>query len=175
MNTRKYALVALSLGLAPLAGAEVLGEDYVAGPCVVRTFVDDFTDELHSVITVCHSEGYEDTFRLDYYFQFDALLLSVYDYERDGEAGDVTSLDVRISGHPAMEFAAEWQSGLFEHAVTAVLSKDRSDELLDQLIDGSDRLIYRIGMGRTQRVPLPEDMVSVVQEFTGRMKGEPRP
>ena len=172
MNKTKYALLAFLVALAPLVGAEVLGEDYSAGGCVVRTFVDDFTDELHSVITVCHSEGYEATFRLDFYFQSEAMLLSVFEYAHDGEEGTVTAMDVRIGAHPAMEFAGEWQSGVLEHAVTAVLSKDKSFAILDQLIDGSERLIYRIGKGHTRRVPLPEDMVGVVEEFANRMNPE---
>ena len=100
------------------------------------------------------------------------MLLSVFEYAHDGEEGTVTAMDVRIGAHPAMKFAGEWQSGVLEHAVTAVLSKDTSFAILDQLIDGSERLIYRIGKGHTRRVPLPQDMVGVVEEFANRMNPE---
>ncbi len=165
----KYALVALLVALTPLAGAEVFGEDYVDGECVVRTFVDDFTDELNSVITLCSSEDQEAAFRLDFYFESDAMLLTVFDYEHDAENGDATALDVRIGTNTAMEFLGEWEPGLLEHVVSAVLSDDEMIAILDQLIDGSDQFIYRIEGGRTRRVPLPEDMFSILENFANRL------
>ena len=165
----KCALVALLVALTPLAGAEVLGEDYVAGECMVRTFVDDFTDELNSVVTLCSSEDQEAAFRLDFYFESDAMLLTAFDYEHDGEEGDATAIDVRIGTHTAMEFLGEWEPGLLEHVVSAALSDDEMIAILDQLIDGSDQFIYRIEGGRTRRVPLPEDMFSILEEFANRL------
>lgn len=150
----------------------MLGEDFVVEECLVRTFVDDFTDALHSVMAVCHAEDYDAAFRLDFYFQWDEMHLAVFDYEYDGGKGAVTSIDVRIGTHPAMALVGEWEAGLLEHVATAALSADESVAILDQLIDGSDQLIYGIEGRHTRRVSLPEDVVSVVDEFLDRLNPE---
>jgi len=165
---RFTALLALLMSIAPLvAGAAVLGDDYELENCVVRTFADDFTDELHSVMVICHES--DAAFRVDFYFKSDNIELTVFDEEYEVEAGSVASIDVRVGKNVAMIFEGVWEVDLLEDAASIALSYEEALLILDQLIDGSDQLIYRIENGHTRRVPIPENMTSALEEFLNRV------
>ena len=70
MSVRSATAAAILLLAAPLGATAY---------CEVESFLDEFTDEPHSVTFACTSDDGQAVWRMDYYVAEDSLLMSVYD------------------------------------------------------------------------------------------------
>ena len=91
----------------------VEGEDFIVGHCMVRSFADDFTDALHSVILQCTSETRGGAARAVVWLESGNLAFELFDKEREYDIpsdGENVSVAIRVDQHPAVELSGKWFS-----------------------------------------------------------------
>ena len=109
-------------------------------------------------------------FVIEYFFETGIFTLSTFDYEYEGRADQIVSVDVRIGTNSKITMSGIWEHGGEDRAATG-LSNTQSSLVFSQLIDGSEEFLYRIEKGDTRRVHLDTNMARVVVEFSKRVFG----
>ena len=181
MSVRSATAAAILLLAAPLGATAY---------CEVESFLDEFTDEPHSVTFACTSDDGQAVWRMDYYVAEDSLLMSVYDpfnlpmlaldklmkAELDAISRDEVNplldavpmaVKLRIGEHPMMVHDGYYVDTWPEALTIPLLTEEQAAAVFAALAEPGEtrRIIYQIEALEIRRVPLPDDTKGMLAEF----------
>ncbi len=93
---------------APTVVSEANEKDYRDGNCIVRSFADDFTDELDGAALLCTSKDAKAAFRLDVIVTQPPTYLNVFDHECEARSGSQLPGTFRVGLGPIYAFIGKW-------------------------------------------------------------------
>ena len=153
---------------AASATGRVEGEDLIVGRCMVRSFADDFTDALHSVILECTSETRGGAARAVVWFESGNLAFEFFDKEREYDIpsnGENVSVAIRVDQHPAVELSGKWFTR------DKLARTEFANSINYNVLGDAEAMIYRIGPnGVVHRIVLPDELAMAAEEFGKRIE-----
>ena len=137
--------------------------------------MDDFTDELDSVILLCYSEEDWSAFRMDFFFGVPSITLSLFDRQFEAPKKSNAIVGAYLDNSPIITMIGLWEPGLVEKAVSVSMEPDDFFNLYEYLLVGAKQFTYSIKEGAIRHVPLPH-MTPVFLEWSKRMnRNDPTP
>lgn len=153
-------------------------EDLVIENCILRSFVDDFADQVTDILFSCEQIGENDNessiFRIDYYPRHRIFEITVFDLEqatlRATDSGQLYPEGIfRLDERPAQRLI----EGRFSPRVGMVqmLLEGGDYPALFADIGSSDIVRYRVNRrGNIKQVEFPDNVSQIISEFVRRIE-----
>ena len=167
----------MAMAAMVLLGSEVVAEsvkDLQHENCIVKTFVDEFTDRMTHTVLACSAVAQGAIARVEYTHSDGGWYITFFDEGRQYDVPDdqaPVQIAFRIDDHPAHTVDGVWFAR-YEQAI-AVLDERLSKLISERILDGPARLIFRVGSaGEIKRIAIPEGIDRLIVELFRRTRGD---